>query len=373
MGGAVTPALAAAVSSAGGLGVLPLSWTSPEEIRAVVGETRRLTECPFGVNLGLAWDQHDRLAAALDAGVRVVSLFWGDAGELVGAAHDGGAIVFVTVGTAEEARAAAAAGADAIVAQGWEAGGHVWGTVSTLALVPRVVDAVAPVPVVAAGGIADGRGLAAVLALGAAGAWVGTRFLAARESAIHPAYRAHILAAGEADPFSGTLFDRGWPDAPHRTLRNSTVEAWERAGRPAAGTRPGEADEPAKRPDGSPINRYAAATPTASMTGDVEPLPHWAGQGVGLVTREQPAADIVRRLVDEAGMVIRSLEQAGSGEGGRGPPLWRFRARGRDPVAPGGLRPTRRRGREADRRANRGRAPSRRRGADRRLPRGPPA
>src|SRR5436190_11248217 len=287
MGGAVTPRLAAAVSNAGGLGILPLSWASPDEIASVVEETRQLTERPFGVNLGLEWDQSERLAAALAAGVRVVSFFWGDAGGVIGEGRDAGALVFVTVGTAEKRRAAAAAGADVVVAQGWEAGGHVWGTVSTLALVPRVVDAVAPVPVVAAGGIADGRGLAAVLALGAVGAWVGTRFLAAPEAAIHADYRRRILAAGEADTFYGTLFDRGWPDAPHRTLRNSTVEAWEKAGRPPPGTRPGEADEPAARVDGSPISRYASATPTAGTTGDVEPLPHWAGQGVGLVYREQ--------------------------------------------------------------------------------------
>src|SRR4051794_18389824 len=179
MGGAVTPTLAAAVSNAGGLGLLPLSWTPPEEIAAIVAETRQQTERPFGINLGLAWDQQARLAAALAAGVRVVSLFWGDASEAIDEAHDAGAVVFVTVGTALEGQAAAAAGADVVVAQGWEAGGHVWGTVATLALVPRVVDAVAPLPVVAAGGIADGRGVAAALALGAAGAWVGTRFLAA--------------------------------------------------------------------------------------------------------------------------------------------------------------------------------------------------
>lgn len=307
MGGAVTPTLAAAVSNAGGLGMLPLSWTPPDEIAAVVGETRQLTERPFGVNLGLDWDQRERLAAALSARVRVVSFFWGDAGTLISDARAAGAVVFVTVGTAAEARAAAAAGADVVVAQGWEAGGHVWGTVSTLALVPRVVDAVAPVPVVAAGGIADGRGLAAVLALGAAGAWVGTRFLSAHEAPIHPDYRSRILAAGEADTFYGTLFDRGWPDAPHRTLRNSTVEAWENAGRPASGSRPGEDDEPAARPDGSPINRYASSTPTAGMSGDVEPLPHWAGQGVGLVTKEESAGDIVRSLVSEAEAVLASL------------------------------------------------------------------
>jgi nitronate monooxygenase len=307
MGGAVTPSLAAAVSNAGGLGMLPLTWTSPDEIATVVEETRQRTERPFGVNLGLAWDQRERLAAVLAAGARIVSFFWGDASGIIGEARDAGAIVFVTAGTAEEGRAAAAAGADVVVAQGWEAGGHVWGTVSTLALVPRVVDEVAPVPVVAAGGIADGRGLAAVLALGAAGAWVGTRFLSAPEAAIHPDYRRRILAAGEADTFYGTLFDRGWPDAPHRTLRNSTVEAWEQAGRPVSGSRPGEDDQPASRPDGSPINRYAASTPTAAMTGDVEPLPHWAGQGVGLVTREESAAAIVDSLVREAEEAIKSL------------------------------------------------------------------
>jgi nitronate monooxygenase len=239
--------------------------------------------------------------------VRIVSFFWGDASGVIREAKDADAIVFVTVATADEAQAAVSSGADVVVAQGWEAGGHVWGTVSTLALVPRVVDAVAPVPVVAAGGIADGRGLAAVLALGAAGAWVGTRFLASTESAIHPDYRRRLLAASEADTFYGTLFDRGWPDAPHRTLRNSTVEAWEDGGRPPSGSRPGESDEPAARADGSLINRYASSTPTATMTGNVEPLPHWAGQGVGLVTQEESAAEIVDRLLTEAESTIRSL------------------------------------------------------------------
>jgi nitronate monooxygenase len=307
MGGAVTPALAAAVSNGGGLGLLPLTWTSPNEIARVVDEMRKRTTRPFGVNLGLAWDQHARLAAALAAGVRIVSFFWGDASSIIGEAREAGAIVFVTVGTAEEGRVASDAGADVVVAQGWEAGGHVWGTVSTLALVPRVADAVAPVPVVAAGGIADGRGLAAVLALGAVGAWVGTRFLAASEADLHSEYRRRIFAAGESETFYGTLFDGGWPDAPHRVLRNSTVEAWEHAGRPPAGSRPGENDEPASRPDGSPVNRYASATPTARMTGNVEPLSQWAGQGVGLVTREESAAAIVESLVAEAEQALEPL------------------------------------------------------------------
>ncbi|MGZ8740651.1 MAG: NAD(P)H-dependent flavin oxidoreductase [Gaiellaceae bacterium] len=307
MGGAVMPELAAAVSNAGGLGLLPLSFSTPDEIKNSVAEMTALTDRPFGVNLIREWDQRDRLAAALDAGAPAISLFWGDAAELVPEAHGAGAVVFVSVGSVAEAAQAAAAGADVVVAQGWEAGGHVRGTVTTLALVPRVVDAVEPVPVIAAGGIADGRGLAAVLALGAAGAWIGTRFLAARESSIHDEYRQRVLEAVEEDTYYGNLFDGGWPGAPHRTLRNSTVEAWEGAGRPAPGDRPGEDDDIAARGDGSPVKRYASVTPHAGMTGEIEALPNWAGQGVGLVTRVQPAAEIVQELVADAERIILAM------------------------------------------------------------------
>jgi NAD(P)H-dependent flavin oxidoreductase YrpB (nitropropane dioxygenase family) len=158
--------------------------------------------------------------------------------------------------------------------------------------------------VVAAGGIADGRGLAAVLALGASGAWVGTRFLAARESPIHDDYRQRLFDAVETDTYYGTLFDVGWPEAPHRALRNTTVDAWEAAGRPEPGARPGESEDVAARADGSAIKRYSSSTPHSSMTGDVETLPNWAGQGVGLVTQAQPAAEIVRELVAEAERIL---------------------------------------------------------------------
>ena len=127
-----------------------------------------------------------------------------------------------TVGSAEEARRAVAAGVDVVVAQGWEAGGHVWGTVATLPLVPAVVDAVAPVPVIAAGGIGDARGVAAVLALGAQAAWLGTRSLLAEEMAqIHQDYRRRLIAAAETDPQRyPNLYSVGWPDSP--TARSAT-------------------------------------------------------------------------------------------------------------------------------------------------------
>jgi nitronate monooxygenase len=171
------PRLAAAVSKAGALGMLTLTWS--EDVGAVVRETAALTSRPFCGNLVLTEDRHRRLDQALDAGLRIVSFFLGDPVGYVKQVHDAGGIVMHTVGTAEEARRAVASGVDVIVAQGWEAGGHVGSTVATLPLVPAVVDAVTPVPVIAAGGIGDARGVAAVLALGAQAAWLGTRFLLA--------------------------------------------------------------------------------------------------------------------------------------------------------------------------------------------------
>src|ERR1700678_2283358 len=164
----------------------------------------------------------------------------GDPSGYVERVHDAGGLVLHTVGTAEEARRAAASGVDVIVAQGWEAGGHVGSTVATLPLVPAVVDAVTPVPVIAAGGIGDARGVAAVLALGAQAAWLGTRFLLAQEMPIHEDYRRALIAAAETDPQRyPNLYSVGWPDSPHRALRNSTADAWEAAGRPQLAQPPG--------------------------------------------------------------------------------------------------------------------------------------
>ena len=234
-GNAASPALAAAVSNAGALGMLQFGWLTPEVIREQIGHTRALTDRPFGAGFVLVQPQEERVDVALEAGMRVVSLFWGDPAPYVARVHAAGAILMHAVGNVEEARQAVEAGVDVVIAQGWEAGGHVRGEVGTVALVPAVVDAVAPVPVVAAGGIADGRALAAVLALGAAGGWIGTRFLMAEEADIHPEYRAALVPATAADTFVSTLFDAGWEDAPGRTLRNSTSRAWEAAGRPPSG------------------------------------------------------------------------------------------------------------------------------------------
>jgi nitronate monooxygenase len=312
MGTAAGPVLASAVSAAGGLGTISVSFSRLEAIAPMVQAVRAETDRPFAANVLLEWPPEEKLSALLEADVPAVSLAWGDPAPWVDMIHEGGALVLATVGSAEEARRAEAAGVDVVVAQGFEAGGHVWGEVGTLVLVPAVRDAVS-VPVVAAGGIADGRGLAAALALGADGAWIGTRFLLAEEAPVHPVFRDLLVAAAETDTFHALdLFHLGWEEAPHRALRNSTYRVWAEAGRPPIGERPHEDEDVATRADGAPIRRYSSSLPVEGMEGDIEALSLYAGQSVGLVTDVEPAAAIVARVVSEAADVLGRLRAHGS-------------------------------------------------------------
>jgi len=315
MGGAVGPPLAAAVSNAGGLGMLVPWRANVDTVRRQIREMRALTARPFGVNLVLEFPQEERLAVCLDERVPVISFFWRDPSSLVPLAKAGGAIVMHTVGSAADAKQAISCGVDIVIAQGWEAGGHVRGTVATMPLIPAVVDAVSPAPVVAAGGIADGRGLAAALALGASGAWIGTRFLASHEAAIHPRYRELLLQANENDTvYLENFFDIRWPNASHRTLRNKTIEVWEAAGCPPTGKRPGEGEVIGKSRSIGPIVRYQSYTPGADADGDIDAMALWAGQSVGLVSTVQSAGEIVRQIADEADAIIRRLALTALGQ-----------------------------------------------------------
>jgi NAD(P)H-dependent flavin oxidoreductase YrpB (nitropropane dioxygenase family) len=297
--------------------MLALWYADPEALRKQIRKTRALTSKPFGVNLNLEFPQDERLEVCLAEKVPVISFFWREPGALVRRAKEAGAIVLQTVASANMARRAVESGVDVVVAQGWEAGGHVRGTVATLPLIPAVVDVVGTTPVVAAGGIADGRGLAAVLALGAAGAWIGTRFLASQEATIHPRYRERLLRATEDDTvFLEELFDVGWSKAPHRVLRNNMVETWEAAGRPPSGARPGEGEVIAR--SGSEdygyrkhdeIVRYQCYTPGTDAEGDIDALSLWAGQSLGLVSEIKPAGDIVREIVAQAQSTLGKLVQ----------------------------------------------------------------
>ena len=310
IGRASCPELAAAVSNAGALGMLGASFLDGAALKATLAETGELTDRPVGVNLILEWDQRDRLAVCLEEGVRLVSYFWSElspGSPYVEEAHAAGALVMLTVGAADEAQRAVDAGVDIVVAQGLDAGGHVWGGVGTMALVPAVVDAVAPTPVIAAGGLGDGRGLAAILALGAQAAWMGTRFVVADEALSHPDYRDRVVAARETDTVWSTgVFDAGW-SAPVRTLDNTTLQRWRETGSAGTGARPGEADIVAHRADGTSVVRYDYAPPVVGMSGDLEAMANHAGQSAGVVRRRQPAADIVREIGEEAERILLAL------------------------------------------------------------------
>ncbi|SEB93690.1 nitronate monooxygenase [Rhizobiales bacterium GAS191] len=296
IGSIASPELAAAVSNTGGLGHLACTWRSPDQLRALFAAMAGLTSRPYGANFVLDFPIDERLDVALAHGVRLISFFWGDGGRHVARVKAAGAVAVQVIGSIEEAKRAADAGFDLIVAQGREAGGHVRGSLGTMTLVPQVVDAVSPLPVLAGGGIVDRRGVAAAEALGASGVWVGTRFLAAAEANIHPRYQELVLASCGDDTLYSELFDGGWPNAPLRTLKTATTRNWEAAGRPSAPNRPGEGEIVAQRSDGSGVPRYFFSSPTRDVSGDVEAMALYVGEGVGLVHSREAASVIVAEL-----------------------------------------------------------------------------
>jgi nitronate monooxygenase len=294
IGPAATPELAAAVSGAGGIGSLGASWTEPALLREQIRAVRRLTDRPFCVNLVLASDQSERLEVAAEEGVDLVSFSWGVSAGLVARAHAGGCRVLVQAGSVAEALAGVRAGCDAVIAQGIEAGGHVQGLTPLRTLIGAVLAEV-DVPVIAAGGIAGAAGVRQAMALGAAGAMLGTRFVATTEADVHPEYAARLIAAGADDTVHTLLFDGGWPDAPHRVLMNSTYRGWVQDGRRPPGQRPGEGEVVGEH-EGVPIARYSADDPRRATTGDIEAMCLYAGTGVGAVTSVEPAAAVVEQV-----------------------------------------------------------------------------
>jgi nitronate monooxygenase len=334
-GGSTTPELVAAVSNAGALGSIGAAYLTPDQIADAIAAVRRLTNRPFCVNLFVAppppkpgsWDPGPMLeflsahhaalslpppelpgasaidaeaqwAAALAARVPVFSFTFGIPDRaLVEAFQGAGSRVFGTATTVAEARELAAAGVDAVVAQGSEAGAHRAtfsgdfdrAMVGTIALVPQVVDAV-DVPVVASGGIMDGRGIVAVEALGAAGAQLGTAFLTTDEAGTSPAYREALLRAADDQ----TVITRAFSGRPARGIVNDFIQAM------SARDAPEPLPFPVQNALTGPMRRAAA------QQGDAEHFALWAGQGVALA-RPMSAAQLVDRLVEERRQVLRDL------------------------------------------------------------------
>ena len=325
-GAAARAELVAAVSNAGGYGVLGASGMPPAALRAEIGRTRGLTDRPFGINLIIAAGPtedveedraffHAQITAAAEAGASAIVLFWGDPAPFVEQAHAADVKVLIQVGSVEEAESAARAGVDAVIAQGHEAGGHVRGETSIWELLPATVEVVRPTPVLASGGIGDGAGLARALRLGAQGVSLGTRFVCSEEANVHPDYKRRIVASNASDTvLTADLYDVGWPDAPHRTLRNGTFEEWVAAGRPPAGKRPGEGTSIGHRQlaSGEVVEwpRYAVGMATASFNGDIEYAPLWAGESCSVVNAIKPAGAIVEDLVRGARTALAEPQPA---------------------------------------------------------------
>jgi nitronate monooxygenase len=289
LGRASAAPLAIAVSQAGGLGTLGATWTEPAALREQIRSISRATDRPFCVNLLLDFEQDERLEVAVEERVPWVSFSFGMRPEMIERAHAGGTSVMVQVASAEAARAAADEGAEALIVQGVEAGGHVQSVVGLLPLLAEVSRAVS-LPLLAAGAIADPALARAALAAGATAVVMGTRFVASDECDAHPRYKARLLEAEAHDTVLTRLFTVGW-DAPHRVLRNSTYERWDAAGRPEAGERPSENEEIAPG-----IVRYAVNSPISTIKGDVEAMAMYAGQGVGAIDSVESGAAIVERF-----------------------------------------------------------------------------
>ena len=291
MGSAAGGRLAAAVTNAGGLGLVGSGYANTAAVRKELTEAGN-TRVGIGFILWALEKNPEALDVALDAKPAAVMLSFGDPTPFTRRIKDAGCKIICQVQTLAQARAAAAAGADIIIAQGRDAGGHAGVTRGTMGLVPAVVDAVGPIPVVAAGGIADGRGLAAALALGAAGVSMGTRFTATRESLWDAAMKATTLAAGGDQTEQTRVFDvvRGapWPAIyPGRALRNDFSNRWN-----------GREDALAVR-QAEEEKAYLAAKDDDFTTRVV-----WAGEGVDLVNDIPSAAEIIERTVAQAAQTL---------------------------------------------------------------------
>ena len=296
MGGGFTrPGMVAAVSEAGGIGALSCSGLSPEQIHDAAAAMRSHTNKPYALNFLLFLTDDECFAAALEEKPAAIALAWPrreqDLKSFIDRSHDAGCKVTLMAGTVADAERGVEAGADVIIAQGTEGGGHV-GWMASMVLTPMIVDAVAPVPVLSAGGIADGRGLAAALALGADGALLGTRFIASDEAPIHDNFKQAIVDSDGHDTVLTEITDLAagviWPGAMSRAKRNRFVERW--IGR----------EWDLRRHQAQAFARLQSAR----TDGDIDEALLSYGQDAGLIHDILPAGEIVRRIAEEAEAIL---------------------------------------------------------------------
>jgi nitronate monooxygenase len=282
---------------------------SPELIAAEIAEVRRRTTRPFGVNLiPFATDPallQAELAVCFEARVPALCFFWDVYPEIIAQAKAQGCLVLYQVGTIEDALKAEAAGADLVIAQGVEAGGHVRGKLPLAVLLGQLAGRLS-VPLVASGGIADGRAMAAALSLGADGVQCGTAFLASPESFAHEYHKRRIVEAGPGETVHTDLFAINWPpNSPVRVLKNSVTEA---AGDKLWGYHPDALPREVIAHDaGAPMHRFDTNSPLRTTTGDLEAMALYAGEGAAQVKAIRPAAEILADLMRDAVATLTCL------------------------------------------------------------------
>jgi NAD(P)H-dependent flavin oxidoreductase YrpB (nitropropane dioxygenase family) len=309
----MTPELAIAVTNAGALGSLAIGKLPGFVVADMVnGIKANVGGKPYNLNAITIFTEDEHIAVAEEAQVPVMSFHWGHPKrEWIDRLHAAGVSVWEQVGSVDDAKRAVDDGIDVIVAQGSEAGGHNYATLPTFAQIPVMVDAVGSrVPVLASGGIADGRGLAAALALGADGAWVGTRFVATPESSAHPEYKTRLLSKRGEDTINTRVYGPDHPDFnPMRILRNGITGEYDghEDRVPSDITTEPVIGEFVFGPMAMPMHRFSNFVPTAQSSGDLDQMPLLAGQGVGLVNDMKPAAEIVSDMVRDAAAIVGRL------------------------------------------------------------------
>lgn len=297
IGGCSCEALVAAVAQGGGMGSIAMTWTDPE-VGLASAAVLRARNVPFFFNFVLRFGA-DCPSRYVGVGLPAVTLSWGIDADLITRLKAGGTRVGVQVGSAKGAAAAIAAGADFLIAQGIEAGGHVQSSTPLARLLDDTIAIAGRLPVIAAGGISTGADIARAMKAGAHGVMMGTRFVASDESLAHPAYKQALVAATAEETVYTNCFDIGWPYAMSRVLRNSSFEMWEAAGNPAAPDRPGEGDV-IFRSGSDSLVRYCDTSPAQGAEGDLLAGCLYAGTSVTGISDIRPAAEIVTSLWAEA-------------------------------------------------------------------------
>ena len=301
IGSAADETLVTAVAQAGGMGSIAMTWTEPDKGLATAA-VLRARNIPYFFNFVLRFGTAYP-SRYVGAGLPAVTLSWGIDADLIAQFKSGGTKVGVQAGSTAGAIAALAAGADFLIVQGIEAGGHVQSSTPLARLLDETVAIAGATPVIAAGGIATGADIARAMKAGAHGVMMGTRFMASDESLAHPAYKQALVAATAEQTVYTNCFDIGWPYAMSRVLRNSTFEMWEAAGNPAAPERPGEGDIIFRCGNDSLV-RYCDTSPALGAEGDLLAGCLYAGTGVADITSVRPAAEIVTSLWSEASRLL---------------------------------------------------------------------